>query len=77
MCVVRDTSDEGMFYYLFIERLFVEYILLLKGAMQRDFDDLILASPIIQNFSDKLYFFFLEANNARILHKNDCERKLF
>ena len=40
--------------------------------MQRDFDDLILASPIIQKF-----FFFLAAKNARILHKNDYERKLF
>ena len=38
--------------------------------MQRDFDDFILASPIIQ-------FFFLAAKNSRILHKDDCERILF
>ena len=44
--------------------------------MQRDFDDLILASPIIQKFG-KPFFFFLTAKNARILHKNVCERKLF
>ena len=44
--------------------------------MQRDFDDFILASPITQNFGGKLLF-FLAAKNARILHKNDCERKLF
>ena len=25
----------------------------------------------------ELFFFFLAAKNARILHKNDCERKLF
>ena len=37
--------------------------------MQRDFDDLILASPIIQKF--------WQQKNARMLHKNDCERKLF
>ena len=45
--------------------------------MQRDFDDLILASPIIQNFLRQTFFFFLAAKNARILHKNDCERQLF
>ena len=45
--------------------------------MQRDFDDLILVSPIIQIFWRQTFFFFLAANNARILHKNDCERKLF
>ena len=44
--------------------------------MQRDFDDLILAPPFII-FGGKLFFFFLPAKNARILHKNDCERKLF
>ena len=49
----------------------------IKGAMQRDFDDLILASPIIKIFGDKLFFFFLTAKNDRILHKNDCERKSF
>ena len=47
--------------------------LVFKGAMQQDFDDLILASPIIQNIWRQTFFFFLEAKNARILHKNDCE----
>ena len=41
----------------------------------RDFDDFILVSPII--FGGKHFFFFLAAKNARILHKNYCERKLF
>ena len=45
--------------------------------MQRDFDDLILASPIIPKIWRQTFFFFLAAKNARILHKNDCERKLF
>ena len=38
--------------------------------MHRDFDDLICLAA-------KKKLFFLAAKNARILHKNDCERKLF
>ena len=45
--------------------------------MQRDFDDLILPSPIMQNVWLQNFFFFLVVKNARILHKNECERKLF
>ena len=41
-----------------------------------NFEDLILASPITQTFWRKSFFFFLAAKNARILHKNECERKL-
>ena len=44
-------------------KYYLAYLSCLKGAMQRDFDDLILAPP-------KLFFFFLAANNSRILHKN-------
>ena len=47
-----------------------------KGAMQRVIDDLILASPIIQNFWQQTFFFLLAAKNSRILLKNECERKL-
>ena len=56
-------------YPKFCKRKFV------KGAMQRDFNDLILAT--IQNFCRQNFFFFLAVTNARILHKNDCELKLF
>ena len=45
--------------------------------MQRYFGNLILVSPIIQNFGRQIFFFHIAAKNDRILHKNDCERKLF
>ena len=41
----------------------------IKGAIQWDFDDLILASPIIQKFWWQTFFFFLATKKARILHK--------
>ena len=43
---------------------------------QRDFDDF----SVTHNsnfFWLQTFFFLLAAKNARILHKNDCERKLF
>ena len=50
----------------------------IKGAMQRDFDDLILASPISKMFGDKSFFsYFSKPKHGIILHKNDCERKLY
>ena len=40
--------------------------------MQRDFENLILVSPIIQKkIGGKRFFFFLVAKNARILHKKE------
>ena len=45
--------------------------------MERDFDDLILASPIIQKFWRQTFFFFLAAKNSRILQKHDFEGNLF
>ena len=43
-----------------------------KGTMQWDFDDFITHNSKI--LAAKLFFFFLAAKNARILHKNDCEK---
>ena len=48
---------------------------IVKGAIQRDFDDLILASPISKMFGDKSFFsYFSKPKHGLILHKNDCER---
>ena len=49
----------------------------INGAIQRDFDDFILASPIIKKFWRRTFILLLVAKNARILIKNDCERNLF
>ena len=35
-----------------------------KGAMQRDFDDLILASPIIQNFWRQTFFLLFSSKEC-------------
>ena len=37
----------------------------IKGAMQRDFDDLILESPIIKNFGGKLFFLFFKGKKCQ------------
>ena len=39
--------------------------MLIKCAMQQDFDDLILASPIINILGGKLFFLFFKASKCK------------
>ena len=51
--------------------------LIVKGAMQRDFDDLILASPIIQNFLGQTFFLLFSNKKCQNIYIKTTERKLF